>query len=77
MRLWSIHPRYLDTKGLVALWRETLLLAQAVLFGNTKGAVTRGYKYNSNKIEKIKKLLQEKVLEIHSFFYLVEGEIEP
>jgi hypothetical protein len=20
MRLWSIHPRYLDSKGLVALW---------------------------------------------------------
>jgi hypothetical protein len=30
MRLWSIHPRYLDSKGLVALWREALL-AQKVL----------------------------------------------
>ena len=36
MRLWSIHPKYLDTKGLVALWREALL-AQAVLQGNTQG----------------------------------------
>lgn len=36
MRLWSIHPKYLDTKGLVALWRETLL-AQAVLWDETKG----------------------------------------
>jgi len=36
MRLWSIHPRYLDAKGLVALWREGLL-AQAVLAGQTKG----------------------------------------
>lgn len=36
MRLWSIHPRYLDAKGLVALWREGLL-AQAVLRGRTKG----------------------------------------
>ena len=36
MRIWSIHPKYLDTKGLVALWRETLL-AQNVLLGNTKG----------------------------------------
>lgn len=36
MRLWSIHPRYLDSKGLVALWREALL-AQAVLRGTTKG----------------------------------------
>ncbi len=25
MRIWSIHPMYLDPKGLVALWRETLL----------------------------------------------------
>ncbi len=36
MRLWSIHPRYLDPQGLVALWREALL-AQAVLRGRTKG----------------------------------------
>lgn len=36
MRIWSLHPRYLDAKGLVALWRETLL-AQAVLLGRTKG----------------------------------------
>ncbi len=36
MRLWSLHPRYLDTKGLLALWREGLL-AQAVLKGATKG----------------------------------------
>lgn len=36
MRLWSIHPRYLDPQGLVALWREALL-ARAVLRGETKG----------------------------------------
>lgn len=36
MRIWSLHPRYLDSKGLVALWRETLL-AQAVLLNRTKG----------------------------------------
>ena len=36
MRLWSLHPKYLDSKGLVALWREGLL-AQAVLAGKTKG----------------------------------------
>ena len=36
MRLWSIHPKYLDSKGLVALWREGLL-AQKVLLGETKG----------------------------------------
>ncbi|KON79673.1 pyrimidine dimer DNA glycosylase/endonuclease V [Azoarcus sp. PA01] len=36
MRLWSLHPRYLDPQGLVALWREALL-ARAVLRGETKG----------------------------------------
>lgn len=36
MRLWSLHPKYLDAKGLVALWREALL-AQKVLRGETKG----------------------------------------
>ncbi len=36
MRLWSLHPKYLDTKGLIALWREALL-AQAVLRGDTRG----------------------------------------
>jgi hypothetical protein len=36
MRIWSIHPQYLDTKGLLALWRETLL-AKAVLKGETRG----------------------------------------
>ena len=36
MRLWTIHPRYLDAQGLVAAWREALL-AQKVLAGGTKG----------------------------------------
>ncbi|MEO5985218.1 MAG: pyrimidine dimer DNA glycosylase/endonuclease V [Ferruginibacter sp.] len=36
MRIWSIHLRYLDSKGLVALWREALL-AKNVLEGKTKG----------------------------------------
>jgi hypothetical protein len=36
VRLWSLHPRYLDRAGLTAVWREALL-AQAVLAGRTKG----------------------------------------
>ena len=40
MRLWTLHPRYLDAKGLVAAWREALL-AQKVLEG-----VTRGYRHH-------------------------------
>lgn len=36
MRLWTLHPQYLDPPGLVALWREALL-ARAVLWGETRG----------------------------------------
>ena len=38
MRLWSLHPRYLDRKGLVALWREGLLALRVL------GGFTRGYR---------------------------------
>ena len=36
MRLWSLHPKFLDRQGLIALWREALL-AKAVLRGETRG----------------------------------------
>jgi len=36
MRLWTLHPKYLDPQGLVALWREALL-ARQVLRGRTRG----------------------------------------
>lgn len=36
MRLWTVHPRFLDTKGLTAVWREGLL-ARKVLRGETRG----------------------------------------
>jgi hypothetical protein len=36
VRLWTLHPKYLDAQGLVALWREGLL-ARAVLRGATRG----------------------------------------
>lgn len=36
MRLWSLHPKHLDRQGLLAVWRESLLV-QAVLRGKTKG----------------------------------------
>lgn len=48
MRLWSLHPKYLDSKGLVACWREGLL-ARAVLTGKTKG-----YKHHP-QLERFKK----------------------
>jgi hypothetical protein len=44
VRLWTVHPRYLDAKGLVAAWREALL-AQKVLAGRT-----RGYKHHPQLI---------------------------
>lgn len=40
MRLWSLHPKYLDTKGLVALWREGLLAQKVIEEPN------RGYHYH-------------------------------
>ena len=40
MRLWSLHPCYLDARGLVSLWREGLL-ARKILQDRTKG-----YKYH-------------------------------
>ncbi|MEM2459812.1 MAG: hypothetical protein DSO02_02580 [Hadesarchaea archaeon] len=36
MRLWSLSPKYLDARGLVALWREGLL-AKGILEGRLKG----------------------------------------
>jgi len=62
MRLWSLHPRYLDAKGLVALWREALL-AQKVLQGNTRGyrnhpQLTR-FKQQGNPVAAIAAYLRE------------------
>jgi len=137
MRIWSLHPKYLDTKGLVALWRETLL-AKNVLEGKTKGyknhpqltrfknsinplpsinqylegvyqeSLSRGYNFNKNKfsiehepvtltvskgqmtyemqhlLKKLKtrdadryeRLLDEKNIEPHPLFEIINGEIE-
>jgi hypothetical protein len=61
MRIWSLHPKYLDTKGLVALWREALL-AKNVLEGNTNGyknhpQLTR-FKNSGNSVDCINQYLQ-------------------
>ena len=62
MRLWSIHPKYLDSKGLVALWRESLL-AQKVLYKSTKGYRNHPqldrFKRTENPIEAIAGYLEE------------------
>ena len=66
MRIWSLHPKYLDSKGLVALWRETLL-AQNVLRGNTKGYKNHPqlnrFKEQKNPVAAIGKYLDEIVKE--------------
>lgn len=68
MRLWSIHPKYLDTKGLLGLWRESLL-AQKVLLGETKG-----YKNHPQLIRF--KQTKDPILYIGTYLYYVylEGE---
>jgi len=137
MRIWSLHPKYLDTKGLVALWRETLL-AKNVLEGKTKGyknhpqlmrfknsdnplqvinqylsavyqeSLTRGYHFNDVKFninfhprtltvtqgqvayemqhllrklktrdsQKYRELINQKIIELHPLFIIIEGEKE-
>ncbi|MGB6083014.1 pyrimidine dimer DNA glycosylase/endonuclease V [Moheibacter sp.] len=66
MRLWSLHPKYLDAKGLVALWRETLL-AKNVLEGKTKGYQNHPqlirFKEMENPVEAIHQYLAEIWLE--------------
>ena len=62
MRIWSLHPKYLDTKGIVALWRETLL-AKNVLEGNTKGYINHPqlnrFKATENPVGAINQYLAE------------------
>lgn len=66
MRLWSLHPRYLDPQGLVALWREGLL-AQAVLAGQT-----RGYKHHPQ----LARFLQTPKPLTHMAAYLQQVHVE-
>lgn len=66
MRLWSINPKYLDTKGLVAVWREGLL-AKAVLEEKTVG-----YK-NHPQLDRFKKT-QDPVISINIFLYYILEE---
>jgi len=68
MRLWSLHPGYLDSKGLVALWREGLL-AKAVLEGRT-----RGYRHHP-QLERFKSHLDPKAA-INVYLWAVVEEAE-
>lgn len=56
MCLWSIHPKYLDKYGLMALWREGLLAQQALSVTNTqyiKYSELERFKNNENPIKAI------------------------
>ncbi|MDW7990004.1 MAG: pyrimidine dimer DNA glycosylase/endonuclease V [Archaeoglobaceae archaeon] len=68
MRLWSLHPKLLDSKGLVAVWREALL-ARKVLEGKTKG-----YR-NHPQLERFKKFKEPiKAINSYIYFVFVEGK---
>jgi len=78
MRIWSVHPKYLDAKGIVALWRETLL-AKNVLEGNTKGyknhpQLTR-FKAIEKPLEAINQYLAEGILPVDPFQTLDESGV--
>jgi hypothetical protein len=66
MRLWSLHPKYLDTKGLVAMWRETLL-AKHVLEGKTKGYINHPqlirFKNSANPLNSVNLFLEHVYIE--------------
>ena len=64
MRLWSLHPGYLDTKGLLALWRETLL-AKHVLEGRTKGYKNHPALYRFKQASDPVSAINSYLLEIH------------
>lgn len=75
MRLWSIHPEYLDAKGLVALWREALL-AKKVLEGKTEGYKNHPqlerFKSSENPLNCINFYLSEVYNESHNRGYLFD-----
>ena len=76
MRLWTLHPKYLDPKGLTAVWREGLL-AQAVLEGKTKGyqnhpQLTR-FRQQSDPQASIGMYLREVCREAHRRGYRFDG----
>jgi len=63
MRLWSLHPSYLDVKGLVAVWREGLL-AKKVLEGKTKG-------YTKHPQLKRFRNFEEPIIAIESYLFYI------
>ncbi|MFV0415301.1 MAG: pyrimidine dimer DNA glycosylase/endonuclease V [Chthoniobacterales bacterium] len=76
MRLWTVHPKYLDSKGLVALWREGLL-AKAVLEGRTVGYVNHPqlerFRAKDNAVDYLVEFLHAVLLEARARNYRFDG----
>ena len=68
MRLWSVSFKYLDAKGLLAVWREGLL-AKNVLEGKTKG-----YK-NHPQLQRFKNS-KNPILMINVYLHFIVDEAE-
>jgi len=72
MRLWSLHPQYLDTKWLLAVWREGLL-AKHVLEWKTKWYKNHPqlirFRATENPLQAINEYLQEIVKEAKNRWY--------
>jgi len=68
MRLWSIHPKYLDTKGLTACWREGLG-AKAALEKRVQG-----YK-NHPQLNRFKKT-KNQISQINAYLYFILQEAQ-
>lgn len=77
MRLWSLHPKYLDTKWLLASWREWLL-ARNVLLWNTKWYKNHPqlnrFKTSINPLDSIDAFLYQIYLEAKSRWYNFSGD---
>lgn len=66
MRIWTLHPKYLDPAGLTALWREALL-ARKVLLNRT-----RGYRHHP-QLERFR-AADRPVAAINSYLAVVQQE---
>ncbi len=64
MRIWSLNPKYLDRKGLVALWRETLL-AKKVFEGKTKGYKNHPQLHRFKKCDKPPDCINQYLSEVY------------
>jgi hypothetical protein len=66
VRLWTLHPKYLDPAGLTALWREGLLARQVLLNR------TRGYRHHP-QLERFR-ALDRPVAAINTYLEAVHQE---